>query len=92
MHYWSHAVLSFTRSLVASEGKKNVADQLATRYKFLGFGALTKLIINAVRILGQSEVLQVNTEFPSLLDLLFTRLTGKQRNTLMEALVCELEA
>ena len=58
----------------------------------LGHGALVKLIIRAIQILGKSETLQVNTQFPALVDFLFAKLTDKQRGSLIEALVCEMEA
>ena len=36
--------------------------------------------------------MQVNTQFPALVDFLFAKLTDKQRGSLIEALVCEMEA
>ena len=68
-----------------------LSSELKTRYKFLAFGALVKLIIKALRLLGQSETLQVGTQFPSMIDTLFQQLTTKQRDSLIETLVNELE-
>ena len=74
MHCWSHAVLGFIKSQVAAT---NLTEALRLRYRVLGFGALVKLIVRAMRILGQSETLQAATHFPTLLDLLFKHLTVK---------------
>ena len=62
------------------------------RYQVLGFGTIVKLIIKAMNILGLNQTLQVASEFPALIDMLFTKLTTKQRNLLIEALVNELDA
>ena len=47
------------------------------RYQVLGFGTIVKLIIKAMNILGLSQTLQVASEFPALIDMLFTKLTTK---------------
>ena len=88
MHCWSHAVLGFVKSQVATA---NLTEALRLRYRVLGLGALVKLIVKAMRILGQSEALQATTHFPNLIDLIFKHLTVKLRNILIEALVSELE-
>ena len=89
VHSWSRAVQALIKSHLGDEVK--LSSELKTRYKFLAFGALVKLIIKALRLLGQSETLQVGTQFPSMIDTLFQQLTTKQRDSLIETLVNELE-
>lgn len=51
---WSHAVLGF----IKSQTKENkITDKLARRYSILGYGAVIKLVVKAMRILAESETL-----------------------------------
>lgn len=54
VHFWAHAVSRFVKSQVSEE---KIPESLRLRYRILGFGALVKLIIRAMRILGQSQTL-----------------------------------
>ena len=89
---WSHAILGFMRSQTFDGSLKVCSEKLAKRYQVLGFGAIVKLVVKALRILGSSKVLHTATKFPELIDFLFQRLTSKHLNLLMETLVKELEA
>jgi len=48
VHLWCHSVLSF----IKSQETAKVSDELRLRYRVLGYGALVKLIIRAMQILG----------------------------------------
>ena len=65
---WSHAALGFIRSQTSDN---KIGEKLTKRYQILGYGAIVKLVIKALNILGESETLHTATYFPELIDFLF---------------------
>jgi len=65
---WAHAILHLIKS---QTGDNKIATTLALRYKILGFGTIVKLLVRALEIVAQSEVLLTATHFPELIDFLF---------------------
>jgi len=86
---WVHAILAFVQTQTQ---ENKISEEMILRYRVLGFGAIVKLVVRALKIVGKSGILFTATHFPKLIDFLFQRVTERHRSILMETLVKELQA